>query len=109
MLDLNTDMALVTKYVPLLKIASGDQHAPSDTHLDAALEDEVSPEEEKSMLATMRSMYMRMLRAEYWELIQSGFLPQGSHAPVVLLTSVDFAEDHVADRKICDLAGSFIH
>lgn len=49
----------------------------------------------KAMVA-VRGIFLRVVHAEYWHMIENGFLPNDSHAASVLLHSTDVAEDHVS-------------
>jgi uncharacterized paraquat-inducible protein A len=49
----------------------------------------------------MREIYLRVLKAEYLDLVETGFIPYNSDAALMLLTSVETATDHV-DNRLCD-------
>ena len=58
---------------------------------------------ERQILAYCRSMFLSLLRVEYWELISSGKLPRNNaFSTQVLLYSVDIALDHAIESNLHD-------
>lgn len=56
-----------------------------------------------AFLKQVRGMFLSAVRAQYWEQMKEGKLPKKSAAALVLLSSVDIANDDIAN-KLDDLA-----
>ena len=78
------------------KVSARPNRLKTSASKSAAEMQAVLDEHQSDVLSRMRGMYLRCLKAEYWDMIEVGLIPPGSDASQQLPMSVDLALDHVA-------------
>lgn len=73
---------------------------PGEVQLKSTVEKWLSDRREHEFLMTLRQMLLSAVQAEYWEMIEQKFIPQGRVADKLLAT-IDLAKDS-AHTELCD-------
>jgi len=86
------------------EVAEEDEDAFTIPALAAVLQDlkKQGQRPDPDRLSMIRETMLRIVRAEYWEMIESGHLPGQSPAAQILLGSIDIALDEV-DKPLSDI------